>query len=125
MGKSDDDDEYVEYVDGYDDDDVVGDVSDDCDGNGDADEWLFRMMLTLIVTSVMTIIVVIMMTLTIMFMMWWWSYFPIETHFLLSEMIMTLTMKYDDDGYVYQQYCKMLQMKFPSGWLDKVYRRFT
>lgn len=25
MGKSDDDDEYVEYVDGYDDDDVVGD----------------------------------------------------------------------------------------------------
>ena len=37
MGKSDDDDEYVEYVDGYDDDDV-GDVSDDCVGNGDADE---------------------------------------------------------------------------------------
>ena len=105
MGKSDDDDEYVEYVDGYDDDDVVVDVSDDCDGNGDADEWLFRMMLTLIVTSVMTIIVLMMMTLTIMFM--------------------TLTMKYDDDSYVYQQYCKMLQMKFPSGWLDKVYRRFT
>lgn len=38
MGKSDDDDEYVEYVDGYDDDDVVGDVSDDYVGNGDADE---------------------------------------------------------------------------------------
>lgn len=38
MDKSDDDDEYVEYVDGYDDDDVVGDVSDDCVGNGDADE---------------------------------------------------------------------------------------